>query len=330
MFVMGDENSDSAEVFALRPMTCPFQFQVYLARLRSYRELPMRFNETSTLFRNESSGEMHGLIRVRQFTISEGHIACTPDQLEQEFAGCIDLANFMLKTVGLDEDVSYRFSKWDPNNKEKYIGTEEQWEEVQKRMRQILDHLGINYKEEEGEAAFYGPKLDIQIRNVHGKEDTLITVQIDFQLAEKFGMQYIDSDGQKQYPYVIHRTSIGCYERTLALLIEKYAGAFPIWLSPVQVKILPLIEKHHSYALELKKMFEEKGIRVEVDLRNEKIGYKIREAQLDKVPYMVVLGDKEMENRAVAVRSRRDGDLGAMPVDEFLNRILLEIAQKSK
>jgi threonyl-tRNA synthetase len=329
MFVMGDENNDSSEVFALRPMTCPFQFQVYLARLRSYRELPMRFNETSTLFRNESSGEMHGLIRVRQFTISEGHIACTPDQLEQEFAGCIDLANFMLKTVGLDEDVSYRFSKWDPNNKEKYIGTEEQWEQVQKRMRQILDHLGINYKEEEGEAAFYGPKLDIQIRNVHGKEDTLITVQIDFQLAEKFGMQYIDSDGQKQYPYVIHRTSIGCYERTLALLIEKYAGAFPTWLSPVQVKILPLIEKHHSYALEIKKAFEEKGIRVEVDLRNEKIGYKIREAQLDKVPYMVVLGDKEMENRAVAVRSRKDGDLGAMPVEEFLNRILMEIAQKS-
>ncbi len=328
MFIMGDENDE--EVFALRPMTCPFQFQVYLARLRSYRELPMRFNETSTLFRNESSGEMHGLIRVRQFTISEGHLACTPDQLEEEFAGCVDLANFMLKTVGLDEDVSYRFSKWDPNNKEKYIGTEEQWEEVQNRMRQILDHLGIKYKEEEGEAAFYGPKLDIQIRNVHGKEDTLITVQIDFQLAEKFGMQYVDSDGQKQYPYVIHRTSIGCYERTLALLIEKYAGAFPTWLSPVQVKILPLIDKHHSYALELKKMFEEKGMRVEVDLRNEKIGYKIREAQLDKVPYMVVLGDKEMENRAVAVRSRKDGDLGAMPVDEFLNKVLLEIAQKSK
>jgi len=328
MFVMGDENEE--EVFALRPMTCPFQFQVYLARLRSYRELPMRFNETSTLFRNESSGEMHGLIRVRQFTISEGHIACTPDQLEQEFAGCVDLANFMLKTVGLDEDVSYRFSKWDPNNKEKYIGTEEQWEEVQDRMRQILDHLGIKYKEEEGEAAFYGPKLDIQIKNVHGKEDTLITVQIDFQLAEKFGMQYIDSDGQKQYPYVIHRTSIGCYERTLALLIEKYAGAFPTWLSPVQVKILPLIDKHHEYALELKKMFEEKGIRVEVDLRNEKIGYKIREAQLDKVPYMVVIGDKEMENKAVAVRSRKDGDLGAMPVEDFLNRILLEIAQKSR
>jgi len=328
MFIMGDENDD--EVFALRPMTCPFQFQVYLSRLRSYRELPMRFNETSTLFRNESSGEMHGLIRVRQFTISEGHIACTPEQLEQEFAGCVDLANFMLKTVGLDEDVSYRFSKWDPNNKEKYIGTEQQWEEVQDRMRQILDHLGIKYKEEEGEAAFYGPKLDIQIKNVHGKEDTLITVQIDFQLAEKFGMQYVDSDGQKRYPYVIHRTSIGCYERTLALLIEKYAGAFPTWLAPVQVKILPLVDKHHEYALELKKTFEEKGMRVEVDLRNEKIGYKIREAQLEKVPYMVVIGDKEMENKAVAVRSRKDGDLGSMQVEDFLNRVLLEIAQKSR
>ncbi len=330
MFVMGDEKDDNAEVFALRPMTCPFQFQVYLARLRSYRELPMRFNETSTLFRNESSGEMHGLIRVRQFTISEGHIACTPDQLEQEFAGCVDLANYMLKAVGLDDDVSYRFSKWDPNNKEKYIGTEEQWEEVQNRMRQILDHLGINYKEEEGEAAFYGPKLDIQIRNVHGKEDTLITVQIDFQLAEKFGMQYIDSDGQKKYPYVIHRTSIGCYERTLALLIEKYAGAFPTWLSPVQVKILPLVDKHHAYALELQKLLQNKNVRVEADLRNEKIGYKIREAQMEKIPYMIVIGDKEMENRAVAVRSRKEGDLGTISIDEFMGKLLNEIETKAK
>jgi threonyl-tRNA synthetase len=250
MFVMGDAEKEEGEVFALRPMTCPFQFQVYLAKQRSYRDLPMRFNETSTLFRNESSGEMHGLIRVRQFTISEGHIACTPDQLEQEFADCVDLANFMLTTVGLDDDVSYRFSKWDPNNKEKYIGSEEQWEEAQNRMRQILNHLGLNYKEEEGEAAFYGPKLDIQIKNVHGKEDTLITVQIDFQLAEKFGMQYVDSDGQKKYPYVIHRTSIGCYERTLALLIEKYAGALPAWLAPVQVKILPCrFVKHRLHRL---------------------------------------------------------------------------------
>ncbi|RCX16914.1 threonyl-tRNA synthetase [Anaerobacterium chartisolvens] len=330
MFIMGDENSDGTEVFALRPMTCPFQFQVYLARLRSYRELPMRFNETSTLFRNESSGEMHGLIRVRQFTISEGHIACTPEQLEQEFAGCIDLANYMLKTVGLDDDVSYRFSKWDPNNKEKYIGTEEQWEEVQNRMRQILDNLGIDYKEAEGEAAFYGPKLDIQIRNVHGKEDTLITVQIDFQLAEKFGMQYVDSEGQKKYPYVIHRTSIGCYERTLALLIEKYAGAFPTWLSPVQAKILPLIDKHHAYALELQKLLQANNIRAEVDLRNEKIGYKIREAQMEKIPYMLVIGDKEMESRAVAVRSRKDGDLGSMPAEEFINKIVEEVKSKAK
>ncbi len=330
MFVMGDEKDESGEVFALRPMTCPFQFQVYLARLRSYRELPMRFNETSTLFRNESSGEMHGLIRVRQFTISEGHIACTPDQLEQEFADCVELANFMLKTVGLDDDVSYRFSKWDPNNKEKYIGSEEQWEEAQNRMRQILDHLGIDYKEEEGEAAFYGPKLDIQIRNVHGKEDTLITVQIDFQLAEKFGMQYIDSDGQKKYPYVIHRTSIGCYERTLALLIEKYAGAFPTWLSPVQVKILPLIDKHQDYAFELKKLLQSKNVRVEVDSRNEKIGYKIREAQMEKVPYMIVIGDKELENRAVAVRSRKEGDMGTMAVDEFVSKLLNEIETKAK
>lgn len=330
MFVMGDQNDENAEVFALRPMTCPFQFQVYLARLRSYRELPMRFNETSTLFRNESSGEMHGLIRVRQFTISEGHLACMPEQLEQEFAGCVDLANFMLKTIGLDEDVSYQFSKWDPNNKEKYIGSAEQWEEVQDRMRQILDHLKIPYVEREGEAAFYGPKLDIQIRNVHGKEDTLITVQIDFQLAEKFGMQYVDRDGQKKYPYVIHRTSIGCYERTLALLIEKYAGAFPTWLAPVQVKILPIIDKHHEYAMELESKLKRKGIRCEVDTRNEKIGYKIREAQVEKTPYMLVIGDKEMENGAVAVRSRKEGDLGSIVVDEFINKIVEEIETKAK
>lgn len=330
MFIMGDENEENGEVFALRPMTCPFQFQVYLARLRSYRELPMRFNETSTLFRNEASGEMHGLIRVRQFTISEGHIACMPEQLEQEFAGCVELANFMLKTVGLDDDVSYQFSKWDPNNKEKYIGTAEQWEEVQNRMRQILDHLNIPYVEKDGEAAFYGPKLDIQIRNVHGKEDTLITVQIDFQLAEKFGMEYVDRDGQKKYPYVIHRTSIGCYERTLALLIEKYAGAFPTWLAPVQVKILPIVDKHHDYALKLQKLLQAENIRVEVDLRNEKIGYKIREAQVEKIPYMLVVGDKEVENEAVSVRSRKDGDAGSIPMSEFIAKIKKEIDEKAK
>ena len=328
MFVMGNEQADDAEVFALRPMTCPFQFQVYLARPRSYRELPMRFNETSTLFRNEASGEMHGLIRVRQFTISEGHIACMPEQLEQEFAGCIDLANFMLKTVGLDEDVSYQFSKWDPNHKEKYIGSPQQWEEVQNRMREILDHLHLPYQEKDGEAAFYGPKLDIQIKNVHGKEDTLITVQIDFQLAEKFGMQYVDRDGQKKYPYVIHRTSIGCYERTLALLIEKYAGAFPTWLAPTQVRILTLTDKQHAYALELKDRLQLASIRVEVDSRNEKIGYKIREAQAEKIPYMLVVGDKEVEAGAVSVRSRRDGDIGSIPVDEFIMKMKEEIAAR--
>ncbi len=333
MFIIGDPEdfeNENAEIFALRPMTCPFQFQVYLSKLRSYRELPMRFNETSTLFRNEASGEMHGLIRVRQFTISEGHIACMPEQLEQEFAGCVDLANYMLKTVGLDTDVTYRFSKWDPANKEKYIGTEEQWEEVQGRMREILDKLGIPYTEAEGEAAFYGPKLDIQIKNVHGKEDTLITIQIDFLLAEKFGMEYIDRDGQRKHPYVIHRTSIGCYERTLALLIEKYAGALPTWLSPVQVRVLPIIDKHHEYARKVLAALREKGIRAEVDERNEKIGYKIREAQMEKIPYMLVVGDKEAENSQVAVRSRKEGDLGAMPLEDFIKKIVYEIETKAK
>jgi threonyl-tRNA synthetase len=325
MFVMGKEEDEDAEVFALRPMTCPFQFQVYLARQRSYRDLPMRFNETATLFRNESSGEMHGLIRVRQFTISEGHIACMPEQLEQEFAGCVDLANFMLKTVGLADDVSYRFSKWDPHNKEKYIGSTEQWEEVQTRMRQILDHLRIPYVECAGEAAFYGPKLDIQIKNVHGKEDTLITVQIDFQLAEKFGMQYVDRDGRKKYPYVIHRTSIGCYERTLALLIEKYAGALPAWLAPIQVRLLPLTEAHQDYARELQKQLRLAMLRVEVDDRKEKIGYRIREAQVEKIPYMLVVGDQEMEKRTVAVRSRRDGDIGSITLHQFIEKVKKEI-----
>jgi threonyl-tRNA synthetase len=290
----------------------------------------MRFNETSTLFRNEASGEMHGLIRVRQFTISEGHIACMPEQLEQEFADCVNLANFMLKTVGLDDDISYRFSKWDPHHKEKYIGSTEQWEEVQHKMREILDHLKIPYIEQAGEAAFYGPKLDIQIKNVHGKEDTLITVQIDFQLAEKFGMQYVDRDGQKKYPYVIHRTSIGCYERTLALLIEKYAGAFPTWLAPTQVRVLPLTEKYHAYALELKDRLQLDHIRVEVDLRNERIGYKIREAQADKIPYMLVVGERESEAGTVAVRSRKAGDMGTMPVDDLIAMLKQEIALRQK
>ena len=322
MFVLGDaDKADTEEVFALRPMTCPFQFQVYLSRLRSYRELPMRLNETSTLFRNEDSGEMHGLIRVRQFTISEGHIACRPDQVEEEFRQCVELARFMLKTVGLDGDVSYRFSKWDENNKEKYIGSAEEWENVQNLMRNILNHIGIEFTEADGEAAFYGPKLDIQIRNVYGKEDTLITVQIDFQLAKKFGMEYVDADGSKKYPYVIHRTSIGCYERTLALLLEKYAGALPLWLSPVQARILPISDRQQSYAEELLAKLREKGIRCEIDSRNEKIGYKIRSAQVEKIPYMLVIGDKEQENGEISLRSRKDGDLGSMPAQAVIEKL---------
>lgn len=327
MFVLGDEEKDK-EVFALRPMTCPFQYQAYLNRGRSYRDLPLRYNETSTLFRNEASGEMHGLIRVRQFTISEGHLMCTPEQLEQEFKGCLELAIFMLKTLGLYEDVSYRFSQWDPNDKEKYIGTAEQWDEAQGIMEKILNHLEIPYAVGIGEAAFYGPKLDIQIKNVHGKEDTLITIQIDQMLAEKFGMEYVDKDGSKKNPYIIHRTSIGCYERTLALLIEKYAGAFPMWLAPVQVKLLPIADRHLDYIYEVKKALEAKGMRVEVDDRSEKIGYKIREAQLEKVPYMILVGDKDIENNTVSVRDRREGDIGAMKLEEFIAKAVEEIDNK--
>ena len=263
MFVLGDPNDETKECFALRPMTCPFQYQAYLNRARSYRDLPLRYDETSTLFRNEDSGEMHGLIRVRQFTISEGHLMCTPEQLEQEFRGCLELAIYMLKTLGLYEDVSYRFSQWDPADRDKYIGTPEQWDEAQGVMKKILDHLEIPYKIGIGEAAFYGPKLDIQIKNVYGKEDTLITIQIDQMLAEKFGMEYVDRDGVKKNPYIIHRTSIGCYERTLALLIEKYAGAFPMWLAPVQVKLLTIADRHCDYAYDIKRRLEENGIRVQ-------------------------------------------------------------------
>ncbi|MEE1013054.1 MAG: threonine--tRNA ligase [Clostridia bacterium] len=329
MFVMGDEEKDK-EVFALRPMTCPFQYQAYLAEMRSYRDLPLRYGETSTLFRNEASGEMHGLIRVRQFTISEGHLMCRPDQLEDEFKSCLEMAMYMLKTLGLYEDVSYRFSQWDPNDKEKYIGTEEQWDEAQSTMQKILDHLEIPYAIGIGEAAFYGPKLDIQIKNVFGKEDTLITIQIDQMLAEKFGMEYVDKDGSKKTPYIIHRTSIGCYERTLALLIEKYAGAFPTWLAPVQAKILPISEHYMEYADQVAKQLKDAGIRVEVDTRNEKIGYKIREAQLEKVPYMLIVGEKEQAEGAVAVRSRKEGDKGAMKLDDFLAAIQVEIATKAR
>ncbi len=325
MFVLGDPDDETKECFALRPMTCPFQYQAYLNRARSYRDLPLRYDETSTLFRNEESGEMHGLIRVRQFTISEGHLMCTPEQLEQEFKGCLELAIYMLKTLGLYEDVSYRFSQWDPADREKYIGTVEQRDEAQGVMQRILDGFEIPYKVGVGEAAFYGPKLDIQIKNVFGKEDTLITIQIDQMLAEKFGMEYVDRDGTKKNPYIIHRTSIGCYERTLALLIEKYAGAFPMWLAPTQVAILPIADRHHDYAYELKQKLEEKGIRVEVDCRNEKIGYKIREARLQKLPYMLIVGDSEVENCAVSVRERgENGDLGSMSADEFIARAVEE------
>ena len=328
MFIFGDPESND-EVFALRPMTCPFQYQAYLNKQRSYRDLPLRYNETSTLFRNEASGEMHGLIRVRQFTISEGHLMCTPEQLEEEFKNCVELASYMLKTVGLYEDVSYRFSQWDPNDRDKYIGTPESWDEVQGMMGKILDHLEIPYEIGIGEAAFYGPKLDIQIKNVYGKEDTLITIQIDPYLAEKFDMEYVDRDGVKKHPFIIHRTSIGCYERTLALLIEKYAGAFPMWLAPTQVMVLAVADRHLDYAYEVKKELEKAGLRVEVDDRSEKIGYKIRQAQLEKVPYMIIVGDKDIEANTISVRHRKDGDLGAMKTEEFLAMAQEEIDSKA-
>lgn len=329
MFVLGDEERDE-EVLALRPMTCPFQFMIYNNSLHSYRDLPVRMAETSTLFRNEASGEMHGLIRVRQFTISEGHLVVTPDQLEEEFKGVLDLIDYVLGILGIKEDISYRFSKWDPNNREKYIDNPEAWDDTQRKMKNILDHVGLDYKEAEGEAAFYGPKLDIQFRNVHGKEDTMITVQIDFSLPERFDMTFIDKDNQKKRPYVIHRTSIGCYERTLAMLIEKYAGAFPTWMAPVQVKILPIIDKQQAYADTVAGQLRKLGVRVEVDTRNEKIGYKIREAQLEKIPYMLIIGDKEMDNGQVAVRSRKEGDLGAMDVEAFIQKLTEEIAAKAR
>ena len=303
MFVLGDENKDK-EVYALRPMTCPFQYQAYLNRPRSYKDLPLRYNETSKLFRNEDSGEMHGLIRVRQFTLSEGHLMCTPEQLEEEFKSCLELAIFMLKTLGLYEDASYRFSQWDPNNREKYIGTEEDWNEVQGTMATILKDLNVPYVVGIGEAAFYGPKLDIQIKNVYGKEDTLITIQIDQFNAEKFGMEYTDKDGNKKRPIIIHRSSIGCYERTLAYLIEKTGGAFPVWLSPTQVMIIPVADRHLDKAKEIEKALNMYGIRTEVDTRSEKVGYKIRSSQMEKIPYMVVVGDNELESDKLTIRNR--------------------------
>lgn len=316
MFVMGDE-AKGEEVYALRPMTCPFQFIIYNSSLRSYRELPIRYGETSTLFRNESSGEMHGLIRVRQFTISEGHLIVRPDQLADEFRGVVDLAHFMMRSVGLQDDLVYRFSKWDPKNKEKYIDNPAAWEDSQARMKEILDSIGIDYYEADGEAAFYGPKLDIQMKNVYGKEDTLITVQIDFVQPDRFDMSYVDSDGTKKRPYVIHRTSVGCYERTLAILIEKYAGALPAWLAPVQVKVLPISDGQAGYAEEVDRKLKGLGFRSELDRSGEKIGYKIRSAQMEKVPYMLVMGAKEEAAGTVAVRSRKGGDIGQMTLEDF-------------
>ncbi len=327
MFVIGDEEKDD-EVFALRPMTCPFQYTIYNNGLKSYRDLPIRYGETSTLFRNEASGEMHGLIRVRQFTISEGHIVCTPQQLEEEFKGCVDLIKYMLTCCGLQNDVTYRFSKWDPNDTKKYINEPETWNKAEDTMRKILDHLGIQYTEAVGEAAFYGPKLDIQIKNVHGKEDTIITVQVDMFLAENFDMSYVDENGEKRRPYIIHRTSIGCYERTIALLIEKYAGAFPLWIAPTQVKVISLTDRNVDSAKAISDKLYSYGIRAELDTRSETVGYKIRSAQLEKVPYMIVIGDKEAESGVVSVRRRGEGVIGEMSLDDFIARLQKEIAEK--
>lgn len=331
MFVLGDPNDETKECFALRPMTCPFQYQVYLNKKRSYRDLPMRFNETSTLFRNEDSGEMHGLIRVRQFTISEGHLVLRPDQLEEEFKGCLELAKYCLDTVGLLDDCTFRFSQWDPANpKNKYEGTAEQWEEAQAIMGRILDHLGINYTIGIDEAAFYGPKLDIQYKNVFGKEDTLVTIQIDMLLAERFGMYYTDSDNQQKLPYIIHRTSLGCYERTLAYLIEKYAGALPMWLAPLQVEVIPIDAAFNEYAQSVADKLYDAGIKVHFDDRNETMRYKIREAQLQKTPYMLVLGERDRTNGTVSVRTRAGEDKGAMPIDEFIALALDEIKTRKR
>ena len=331
MFILGDPYDETKECFALRPMTCPFQYQVYLNRQRSYRDLPMRLGETSTLFRNEDSGEMHGLIRVRQFTISEGHLVLRPDQLEEEFKGCLDLAKYCLGTVGLLDKCTFRFSQWDPANpNNKYEGTKEQWDHAQSVMERILKDLDVDYTVGIDEAAFYGPKLDIQYKNVYGKEDTLVTIQIDMLLAERFGMYYIDENGEKKLPYIIHRTSLGCYERTLAYLIEEYAGALPTWMAPEQVRFLPVTDRAADYCAEQARTLENAGFRVEVDYRNEKIGRKIRDAQMEKVPYMVVVGDRDMENGTVSPRHRADGDLGAMSMDEFSALLKQVVDNKEK
>lgn len=328
MFVLGDENDENGEVFALRPMTCPFQYYVYKQSQKSYRDLPCRYGETSTLFRNEDSGEMHGLTRVRQFTISEGHLIVRPDQVEDEFKGCVDLAKYCMTTLGLQDDVTYRLSLWDPNNQEHYLGNAQMWNEVQDAMRTILNHIGIEYTEAEGEAAFYGPKLDIQAKNVYGKEDTMITIQLDMFLAERFDMTFVDKDGEKKRPYIIHRTSMGCYERTLAWLIEKYEGKFPTWLCPEQVRVLPISEKYEIYAKAVEEKLKDSGVLTTVDNRSEKIGFKIREARLAKLPYMLVVGQKEEEDGTVSVRSRFAGDEGVKPLEEFIEQIAKEIRTK--
>ena len=331
MFIIGDPYDEEKECLALRPMTCPFQYQVYLNRARSYRDLPMRLVETSTLFRNEDSGEMHGLIRVRQFTISEGHYILRPDQLEEEFKGCLELAKYFLDTVGLLDDCTFRFSQWDPTNpNNKYEGTKEQWEEAQRVMGNILDHLGLDYTIGIDEAAFYGPKLDIQYKNVYGKEDTLVTIQIDMLLAHRFGMYYTDTDGQKKLPYIIHRTSLGCYERTLAYMIEHFAGAMPLWIAPEQVRLIPIADRHLDYTYEVLHQLQAAGLRCEVDSRAEKVGYKIRQAVLEKVPYMITIGDNEVEQKTVAVRSRKNGDLGSMQLDDLLAKLKEEVDTKAK
>ncbi len=328
MFVLGDEDKDK-EVFALRPMTCPFQYYVYKASQKSYRDLPCRYGETSTLFRNEDSGEMHGLTRVRQFTISEGHLVIRPDQVNEELEGCLELAIYCLNTLGVADDVTYRLSKWDPENKTKYLGDENYWNTTQDCLRQILIKHNVPFTEEDGEAAFYGPKIDIQAKNVYGKEDTMITIQLDCAIAEQFDMYFINKDGEKERPYIIHRTSMGCYERTLAWLIEKYAGAFPTWLSPEQVRILPISEKHHEYAGEILAKLRAAGVRATMDERAEKIGYKIREARLNKLPYMLIIGANEEESGTVSVRKRgEDGDLGSMEADKFIADIVKEITDK--
>ena len=326
MFIIGDENSQDA--MALRPMTCPFQYQIYKNGLKSYRDLPCRYSETATLYRNEASGEMHGLIRVRQFTLSDGHIVCTPEQIEEEFKRCLDLSYYFLDCLGMREDVTFRFSKRGKSNKEKYIDNDKAWDDTEALMKKILDNIGLEYVEADDEAAFYGPKLDVQSKNVYGKEDTIITIQIDFAASHSFDMTYIDEKGEKQYPFVIHRSSIGCYERTLAMLIEKYAGAFPFWICPTQVKVLSLSDRTADYAKEIVEKLKLAGLRAEADIRNEKLGYKIREAQLNKIPYMFIVGDKEKEENKVSVRSRKEGDLGAVSLEEIIAKLVEEDRSK--